>query len=250
MKNKIFCLKFSQLKIYQKFTQESTATTVNRSSLKLTKISKSFDIPIMREWVSSSGRITKKLLLSIKRTPLSVELICVMVAGMIIDIVWPIWVAYRQRVHPQPNPIRLASKIPNTFQPIPLLAKSPSASMCKSAERNSLSVTRYRKFRTSRRPDCSNRPQLEPGDRLLMMKLPAEEPLPENTKRNTPEMERRNILNKFKDMTEKGKKAFMARVTSTDLESPTDDQQQQHKPDKNFFFTNDELKGFVLSVSF
>lgn len=73
-----------------------------------------------------------------------------------------------------------------------------------------------------------------------MMKMTTE-PLPENTKRNTPEMERRNILDKFKDMKEKGKKAFMARVTSNDLESPTDD--QQHKPDKNMFFMNDELKG-------
>lgn len=81
-----------------------------------------------------------------------------------------------------------------------------------------------------------------------MMKIPAE-PLPENTKRNTPEMERRNILDKFKDMTEKGKKAFMARVTSNDLESPTDDQQQQHKPDKNMFFMSDELKGSSLCYS-
>lgn len=76
-----------------------------------------------------------------------------------------------------------------------------------------------------------------------MMKIPTEQ-LPENTKRNTPEMERRNILDKFKDMTEKGKKAFMARVTSNDLESPTDD--QQHRPDKNMFFMNDELKGTIL----
>lgn len=59
-------------------------------------------------------------------------------------------------------------------------------------------------------------------------------------------MERRNILNKFKDMKEKGKKAFMARVTSNDLESPTDD--QQHKPDKNMFFMNDELKGLFDTI--
>lgn len=81
-----------------------------------------------------------------------------------------------------------------------------------------------------------------------MIKIPSE-PVAENTKRNTPEMERRNILDKFKDMKEKGKKAFMARVTSNDLESPTDEQ-QQHKPDKNMFFMNDELKGwsFLLLV--
>lgn len=83
-----------------------------------------------------------------------------------------------------------------------------------------------------------------------MIKVPTE-PIPENTKRNTPEMERRNILDKFKDMTEKGKKAFMARVTSNDLESPpTDDQQQQHKPDKNMFFMSDELKGSSLFFKF
>lgn len=94
------------------------------------------------------------------------------------------------------------------------------------------------------RPDTLNRPVLEPGDRLLMLQVP-NDPLPENTKRNTPEMERRNILYKFKDMKEKGKKAFKSRVTSNELESPTDDQ-LSNKPDKNMFFTSDELKGFFF----
>lgn len=65
-------------------------------------------------------------------------------------------------------------------------------------------------------------PQLMPGDRLLINDTAAPATaLPENTKRNTPEMERKNMLDKIKDnMRERGKE-LMARITTGDAAGET-----------------------------
>lgn len=60
-------------------------------------------------------------------------------------------------------------------------------------------------------------PQLLPGDRLLINETAT--PLPENIKQNTPELERKNMLDKIKDnMRERGKE-LMARITTGDAAS-------------------------------
>lgn len=92
------------------------------------------------------------------------------------------------------------------------------------------------------RPDSKSLPQLEPGDRLLLSPSQIPEPCLENTKCNTPELERKNMLGKIKDMKEKGRE-FMHRITTND---PLDDRSMvelKNRPDKNLFFTGDELKG-------
>lgn len=94
-------------------------------------------------------------------------------------------------------------------------------------------------------PDTPARrlPYLEPGDKLLMNIAATSTPIPMNTKRNTPEMERKNMLDKFKDnMKEKGKE-FMARITTADsgLDSPHQDGAKA-AGDKSMFFSDDELR--------
>lgn len=95
-------------------------------------------------------------------------------------------------------------------------------------------------------PDCSRRPVLEPGDKLLMMStsnrldIPSNEMIAENMKQNTPEMERKNMLDKFKDMRVKGKE-FITRMKSIDADGKVMD--DKNKQDKSIFFSNDELKG-------
>lgn len=101
------------------------------------------------------------------------------------------------------------------------------------------------------RPDTKSLPILEPGDRLLMnntMTCPAETFL-ENTKRNTPELERKNMLDKIKDMKDKGRE-FMHRITTND---PIEDRsmvEMKNRTDKNMFFTDEELKGALKVLLF
>lgn len=94
-------------------------------------------------------------------------------------------------------------------------------------------------------------PVLEPGDRLLMPQ-DGEPALLENTKRNTPEMERKNMLHKIMDMKEKGKE-FMSRITSIDggdmgttndggAGAAAGNGSGKPKPEKSMFFSGDELK--------
>lgn len=69
----------------------------------------------------------------------------------------------------------------------------------------------------------------------------------ENTKRNTPELERKNMLHKIMDMKEKGKE-FMSRITSIDGgDGMTDGAAAvagtKVKTEKNMFFSGEELKG-------
>lgn len=79
------------------------------------------------------------------------------------------------------------------------------------------------------------------------------EPCAENTKRNTPEMERKNMLGKIKDMKEKGME-FMARITTSDGDdrSVVDGKPQQQRPngnEKNMLFSSEELKGELQQIS-
>lgn len=70
------------------------------------------------------------------------------------------------------------------------------------------------------------------------------EPCPENTKRNTPEMERKNMLGKIKDMKEKGME-FMARITTSDGSDDRSVVDGKQPQPKNMFFSNEELKGEI-----
>lgn len=81
------------------------------------------------------------------------------------------------------------------------------------------------------------------------------EPCPENTKRNTPEMERKNMLGKIKDMKEKGME-FMARITTSDgaddrsvVDGKQPQQQRPNGTEKNMFFSSEELKGEIQQIS-
>lgn len=98
-------------------------------------------------------------------------------------------------------------------------------------------------------PDCTSLPRLEPGDKLIMNFTQTEttEELPENTKQNTPEMERRNMLDKFKDMTVKGKE-MISRITSHESDSTKDKSVRSptNQPDKNILFSPTELKEGAL----
>lgn len=92
-------------------------------------------------------------------------------------------------------------------------------------------------------PDCGRRPVLEPGDKLLICSGKLDVPensLAENMKQNTPELERKNMLDKFKDIKVKGKE-FITRMKSMDADGRVLD--DKNKQDKSIFFTNDELKG-------
>lgn len=86
---------------------------------------------------------------------------------------------------------------------------------------------------------------MEPGDKLLLSPPSSPEICLENTKQNTPEMERKNMLNKLKDMKEKGKE-FMARIKATDLDDTrtvVDGSVSKNKPEKSMFFTVEEIRG-------
>lgn len=92
--------------------------------------------------------------------------------------------------------------------------------------------------------DCSSLPRLEPGDKLIMsftqpQETAADDDVAENTKQNTPEMERRNVLGKLKGMGG----VIMSRITSHE-EQPKDKsiKSPNHHPDKNMLFAQDELK--------
>lgn len=92
-------------------------------------------------------------------------------------------------------------------------------------------------------PDNTKKlPHLEPGDKLLMH-MATSTPIPENTKRNTPEMERKNMLDKFRDnMKEKGKE-FMARITTAEGGSDTPHESRIGSGgDKSIFFSDEELR--------
>ena len=107
--------------------------------------------------------------------------------------------------------------------------------------------------------DSSKLPQLEPGDKLIikMSKLTQNEGaevIPENFKQNTPEMERRNMLGKLKDISVKGK-TLMSRMTSSNDAVDSSTKNSPAHPDKAMFFGNDELKlgakgGFVDPAPF
>lgn len=89
-------------------------------------------------------------------------------------------------------------------------------------------------------------PVLEPGDKLLIIKPQTPEPCPENTKRNTPELERKNMLGKLKDNVVSKSKDFMSMITldAGGSTSPDkDDKNKSKQPDKNMFFSGDELQG-------
>lgn len=91
--------------------------------------------------------------------------------------------------------------------------------------------------------DCSHLPRLEPGDKLIMnftQPEATENEVAENTKQNTPEMERRNVLDKLKGMGGK----VMSRITSHDesLKDKSYAKGPTQQPDKTMFFTVDELK--------
>lgn len=101
-------------------------------------------------------------------------------------------------------------------------------------------------------PDNTKRlPHLEPGDKLLM-NIATSTPIPENTKRNTPEMERKNMLDKFRDnMKEKGKE-FMARITTAESGSDTlhDGKTGGGAADKSVFFFDEELRDGAKGADF
>lgn len=93
--------------------------------------------------------------------------------------------------------------------------------------------------------DCSSLPRLEPGDKLIMNFTQQQETIidddvAENTKQNTPEMERRNVLGKLKGMGG----VIMSRITSH--EEQTKDKSikspNQANTDKSTTFAQDELK--------
>lgn len=93
-------------------------------------------------------------------------------------------------------------------------------------------------------------PVLEPGDKLLIAKPQTPEPCPENTKRNTPELERKNMLGKLKDNVVSKSKDFMSMITldagggGGGSSSPDkEDKNKSKQPDKNMFFSGDELQG-------
>lgn len=78
-------------------------------------------------------------------------------------------------------------------------------------------------------------PVLEPGDKLLIVKPVIQ--LPENTKLNSPTLERKSVLGKWKT---KGKD-FMYRITSNDGEETNETTDEiDHK---NMLFTQEELTG-------
>lgn len=79
-------------------------------------------------------------------------------------------------------------------------------------------------------------PELKPGDKLIMPKQTSkEEPYAENTKRDTPELERKNILSKFKEINRKGKDV-MHRITSFD------GVQAESSTDKKLVFSDKEIE--------
>lgn len=96
-------------------------------------------------------------------------------------------------------------------------------------------------------------PQLEPGDPLLMSTpLAYSDPdkIDEHMKQDTPEMERKNYLDKIKDSVKTKSKDFMHRLTSADPNeivgrsvphSPSDDDNKYHLNPKHLFFGEDEL---------
>lgn len=95
-------------------------------------------------------------------------------------------------------------------------------------------------------PDAAQRPQLEAGDRLIISptstataatatttttaatgsEVAPSTPLPENTKRNTPEMERKHMFSHLKENIKERGKELIARITTTDtgssISSPDD----------------------------
>lgn len=100
-------------------------------------------------------------------------------------------------------------------------------------------------------------PVLEPGDRLLMaasstLKTQTPEPCPENMKQNSPDMERRSMLDKFKENVRTKSKDLILRITanenediSTTVKTPT------HNPaDKSMFFNRAEISDGQRGVNF
>ncbi|XP_055697151.1 phospholipase D2 [Phlebotomus papatasi] len=96
-----------------------------------------------------------------------------------------------------------------------------------------------------------NLPVLQPGDKLLIPPGSAtsdDEMCVENIKQNTPEMERRNMLDKLKENMKTKGKDIMHRLTSMDPEpsrsvpqSPTDRNKKYNVTKSNIFFNEDEL---------
>lgn len=99
-------------------------------------------------------------------------------------------------------------------------------------------------------------PILEPGDKLF---IPSDypsnnEPISEHMKKNTPEMERKNMLNKLKDNMRKGKEVVVHRLTSTDgsaaaagtsglnLGVKNSTQDNKYNQDKKLFFSEGEIE--------
>lgn len=88
-------------------------------------------------------------------------------------------------------------------------------------------------------------PILEPGDKLLMMPASSTpEPCPENMKQNSPDLERRSMLEKLKTNVKTKSKHFMNKISyqeneedEYDLKSPT----QPNDPSRNLFFSPNEL---------
>lgn len=146
-----------------------------------------------------------------------------------IDLCYGRWDDYRHRLTDLGS-ITTGSLVKEKLWPLPDVT-SPSGQTC--AKQVSIDV-----------PDHHKRlPQLEPGDKLLM-NMATSTPIPENTKRNTPEMERKNMLDKFKDnMKEKGK-GFMARITTADGAFGSDSPQEAKSPgvEKSIFFSDEELR--------
>lgn len=97
----------------------------------------------------------------------------------------------------------------------------------------------------------ANLPVLQPGDKLLIppgATTSDDEMCVENIKQNTPEMERRNMLDKLKENVKTKGKDIMHRLTSMDPEpsrsvpqSPTDRNKKYNVTKNNIFFNEDEL---------
>uniref|UniRef100_A0A1L8DQ51 Phospholipase n=1 Tax=Nyssomyia neivai TaxID=330878 RepID=A0A1L8DQ51_9DIPT len=92
-------------------------------------------------------------------------------------------------------------------------------------------------------------PVLQPGDKLLMPPGASDDEMClENMKLNTPEMERRNVLDKLKENVRTKGKDIMHRLTSMDPEgnrsvpqSPTDRNKKYNLTKNSMFFNEDEM---------
>ncbi|XP_037918179.1 phospholipase D2 isoform X3 [Hermetia illucens] len=88
--------------------------------------------------------------------------------------------------------------------------------------------------------DQTDKPVLEPGDHLLMPSYGQDQSsIEEHMKQNTPEMERRRVLEKFKDNVRRGKD-LMHRLTSID--GSNEHKSLEQTKDKNLFFSGSEIE--------